>query len=62
MRRWLAFSILLLGVAGCGPEVSKTDLGHVVNELPKISDSDAPYPMPELGPPLPPNAVPRKHR
>jgi hypothetical protein len=35
-------SILLMGLAGCGPELSKEELGTVVFELPKIEGVDAP--------------------
>jgi hypothetical protein len=49
MRRghWL---LLLAGVAlgGCGPDLSKTDLGHVVYELPNVAGADKPYPMPQF--------------
>jgi hypothetical protein len=43
---------LLAFLAGCGPQVSKSDLGPVVFEVPKVAGSDEPYPMPQLGPPL----------
>ena len=51
MRYWLGFSVLLLLLSGCGPELSKTDLGTVVYELPKVAGSEQPYQMPQLGPP-----------
>ena len=52
-RYWFGFGLLavLLVLAGCGPELSKTDLGTVVYELPKVAGSDEPYQMPQLGPP-----------
>jgi hypothetical protein len=50
MRLWLGLSFLLLVLTGCGPELSKTDLGRVDFELPKVADPDSPHPMPELGP------------
>ena len=44
-------SVLFLAVlGGCGPELSKSDLGTVVTELPKVAGADNPYPMPHLGP------------
>jgi hypothetical protein len=52
MRNWLAAMIVLMPLAGCGPELSQQDLGHVVFELPKVADTDKPYPMPQLGPPV----------
>jgi hypothetical protein len=60
MWRWLFLLILLVAVPGCGPELSKTDLGHVVSEPPKAEDADKPYPMPQLGPPLKPEEIPHR--
>jgi hypothetical protein len=51
MRTRLALAMLLLFLSGCGPELSKGDLGTVVYELPKVAGADKPYPMPRLGPP-----------
>ena len=50
MRYWLGLLLLLLLLAGCGPELSKSDLGTVVYELPKVAGADEPYQMPQLGP------------
>jgi hypothetical protein len=50
--RYLFCLFLLTFLAGCGPRVSKSDLGVVVFEVPKVAGSDEPYQMPELGPPL----------
>ena len=47
----LLILILLVLVGGCGPELSKQELGTVVFEIPKISGSEGPYPMPQLQPP-----------
>jgi hypothetical protein len=44
----LAFLAAILG--GCGPALSKSDLGTVVFEIPKVAGADKPYPMPKLGP------------
>ena len=44
-------AILLLFVSGCGPALSKQDLGTVVFEVPKVSGADEPYRMQEIGPP-----------
>jgi hypothetical protein len=41
-------------LGGCGPELSKNDLGTVLSDLPQVAGLDKPYPMPQLGPPLPP--------
>jgi hypothetical protein len=35
---------------GCGAELSKRDLGHVVFEVPKVAGADKPYEMPKLAP------------
>ena len=43
--------VLLVTLGGCGRELSKTDLGTVVFEIPKVAGADKPYPMPQLGPP-----------
>ncbi len=51
MRYWFGLLAALVLLAGCGPELSKTDLGTVVYELPKVAGSDEPYQMPQLGPP-----------
>jgi hypothetical protein len=45
----LALLAVILG--GCGPELSKSDLGTVVFEVPKVAGADKPYAMPKLGPP-----------
>jgi hypothetical protein len=42
-------ALLLLG--GCGPALSKSDLGTVVFEVPKVAGAEEPYQMPQLGPP-----------
>ncbi|MCE5268746.1 MAG: hypothetical protein LLG00_12760 [Planctomycetaceae bacterium] len=44
-------TVLLLG--GCGPAVSKSELGNVVFELPKVAGADRPYQMPQLKEPAP---------
>ena len=51
MRYWFGLVVLVVLLAGCGPELSRTDLGTVVYELPKVAGSDEPYQMPQLGPP-----------
>jgi hypothetical protein len=51
---WLGFVCLAVAVlsAGCGPAVSKSDLGTIVTELPKLKGSEEqPFEMKELGPP-----------
>lgn len=50
----LAVFMLILG--GCGPELSKSDLGNVVFEVPKVAGADKPYVMPKLGTPDEKNA------
>jgi hypothetical protein len=44
--------LVLVSLGGCGPDLSKVDLGAVVFEVPKVAGSDEPYQMPQLGPPL----------
>jgi hypothetical protein len=43
MRFTLGLLILLVVIGGCGPQLSKADLGTVVFEVPKLSGSDEPY-------------------
>ncbi len=45
----LAALLTILG--GCGPALSKSDLGTVVFKVPKVAGTDKPYKMPKLGPP-----------
>jgi hypothetical protein len=51
MLRRIGLVILLVSLGGCGPELSKEDLGTVVFEVPKIAGAEEPYQMPQLGPP-----------
>jgi len=51
MRLRFSFLLLLVSLAGCGPELSKVELGTVVFDVPKVAGADEPYQMPELGPP-----------
>lgn len=44
--------LVLLSLAGCGPALSRVDLGTVVFEVPKVAGADEPYQMPQLGPPV----------
>jgi hypothetical protein len=44
----LAVFSLVLG--GCGRELSKSELGTVVFEVPKVAGAEKPYEMPKLGP------------
>ena len=50
--RCLGLFILLISLSGCGPELSKQDLGTVVFEVPKVAGADEPYRMPQLDPPV----------
>jgi hypothetical protein len=50
-RRYGLLMAITVLLGGCGPELSKGDLGQVVFELPKVAGSDKPYPMPQLGRP-----------
>jgi hypothetical protein len=56
MRQHLAWVVvglaLWVSVPGCGPNVSKSDLGTIVFEVPTVVGADEPYKYPEL-PPLP---------
>ena len=52
--RWLGFwyFLVLTLVVGCGgPELSKSDLGEVVSELPKVAGLMSRMKCPELEPP-----------
>jgi hypothetical protein len=51
MQYRLGFLLLLLSLTGCGPALSKSDLGLVVFEVPKVAGADKPYEMRQLGPP-----------
>jgi hypothetical protein len=50
MQFRLSLVVLLLALGGCGPQLSKSDLGTVVFEVPKVAGSDEPYFMPQLAP------------
>jgi hypothetical protein len=50
MRYRLGLLTLLVTICGCGPEISKHELGTVVfGDVPKVPGADKPYPLPELG-------------
>lgn len=51
MRARFAFLLLAVLLAGCGPELSKSDLGTIIYDVPKVAGADEPYQMPQLGPP-----------
>jgi hypothetical protein len=51
MRYQLNSLVILVSLTGCGPELSKSDLGTVVFEVPKVSGSEEPYKMPANAPP-----------
>jgi hypothetical protein len=40
--------LVLCAIPGCGPEVSRRDLGTVTFDLPAIAGADKPYQMPQL--------------
>ncbi len=48
----LAVCVMVLLLGGCGPALSRSDLGTVVFDLPKVAGADEPYRMPQLGPPV----------
>jgi hypothetical protein len=51
---WVAVGLLLgIAASGCGPDVSRSDLGTVVYEVPTVAGADEPYQLPELAPPPP---------
>lgn len=74
MRQRLLMAIGLLGVSftlpGCGPAVSKSDLGHIVYEVPDVPGAEKEYKLPDVGdlketqkvgiPPGPPDKSPAK--
>lgn len=47
---WLAATALLVPSLGCGPAVSREELGEVVFETPSFPEQE-PYALPELGDP-----------
>lgn len=51
MRRFLGLIVCLLLLVGCGPAVSKEDLGTVLDDVPEIPAAEKPYEMPELNRP-----------
>lgn len=55
MRFQFSLLLLMVSLAGCGPALSKSDLGTVSFEVPKVAGSEKPYLMPQLGPPLEPS-------
>ena len=50
MRYRLAVLVLVVSLGGCGPKLSRADLGTVIFESPKVAGSDQPYQMPQLAP------------
>jgi hypothetical protein len=54
MRQHLGWVIVGLAfwvaVPGCGPNVSTSDLGTIVYEVPTVAGADEPYEYPELPP------------
>ncbi len=52
MHRRFGWLMLFLFLGGCGPALSRSDLGTVVFEVPKVAGTEEPYAMPQLGPPL----------
>jgi hypothetical protein len=47
-RLFLVLALLLLG--GCGPAISRSELGTVEFEIPKVAGAEKPYVMPQLPP------------
>lgn len=39
--------LICAGVSGCGPNVSDSDLGRVMYEVPMVAGADEPYRFPE---------------
>jgi hypothetical protein len=60
MRRWFLVTLGLLGIfstlPGCGPAVSRSDLGEVRYEVPEVPGADKEYKIPDVGPPVTPQA------
>ncbi len=44
----IVLGIVLLGLSGCGPSVSREQLGEILFEVPKVPGSDEPYPLPDI--------------
>jgi hypothetical protein len=53
--RWLLVWLLpaLAVLPGCGPGVSRDQMGKVDREIPEVPGGDQPYPLPELQPDKP---------
>ena len=62
MRFVFSLSILLLFLTGCGPQLSKQDLGTVEFQVPRVAGSEEPYPLPQLGPPAGQSDEPAQRR
>ncbi len=60
MRRWFLVTLgplaILATLPGCGPAVSRSDLGEIKYEVPQVPGSERPYPIPDVGPPAKPQA------
>jgi len=52
MLRLLGCGVFLLLLAGCGPALSKQELGTVVFEIPKVAGADEPYQLPQSNAPV----------
>ncbi len=49
----LMLGAVLAILGGCGPSVPDSELGTIVNEVPKIEETEEPYELPHV--PAPPN-------
>ena len=48
---WLALAVLVAGnLAGCSDAPSRSQLGHIVYEVPQTPETEQPYELKQLGP------------
>jgi hypothetical protein len=66
MRHFLGWIVLgaLFGITttGCGPNVSRSDLGTIVFEVPTVAGAEEPYRLPDIPPPPPGSSVAERMR
>ncbi len=47
---WVVALLLpLVAISGCGPEVSRSDLGTILDQTPQLPGTDEPYALPKVG-------------
>jgi len=51
MRLLFCLMVCLLLASGCGPTVSREDLGTILDEIPEVPGAEKPFKLPELNQP-----------